>query len=98
MATDQPQTTRPTRIENAALLTEDGRVASLPRPARHHDVIAQMTRDGCTSDYIARCEQGFTTDTIPFVRRAPAKRIAEKGGQLIGEPIHARELFSEDLW
>lgn len=89
---------RPTRIECAALLTEDGRVFSLPRPARHHDVIRHMTQEGVTAAEIARSEQGFTTDTMPFVRRLPAMRIARKANQLIKAPIHPQLLFSEDLW
>jgi hypothetical protein len=89
---------RPTRIECAALLTEDGQVVSLPRPARHHDVIQHMTRQGFTPEAIARSEQGFTTDTLRFVRRKPALRIAWKADQLIKETAPAHGLFSEDVW
>jgi len=90
---------RPSRIECAALRTEDGQVFSLPRPARHMDIIMHMAREGFMPDAIAKCEQGFTTDTLPFVRRPPALRIADRAGQLIREataPAHG--LFSEDVW
>lgn len=93
---DDP-TPRPTRIECAALMTMDGQIFSLPRPARHWDVIEYMIKQGVTEEQIARAEQGFTTDTLPFVRRRPAKRIAFKAGQLIKE-THPTELFSEDVW
>ena len=90
---------RPSRIVNAALLTDDGQVISLPRPARHHDVIAHMTKRGFTLEQIARSEQGFTTDTLPFVRRQPAMRIARDNGQLLRkDTFHLKQLFSEDLW
>lgn len=88
---------RPTRIECAALLTEADEVISLPRPARHHDVVLHMVKSGYTEEQIARSEQGFTTDTLDFVRRPPAKRIAARAGQLLRE-THPIELFSEDLW
>lgn len=92
-------TKRPTRIECAALLTEDGQVISLPRPARHHDIIQHMTKEGFTPEAIARSEQGFSTDTLRFVRRSPALWIAKKAGQLFrGEPQHPSRLFSEDVW
>lgn len=90
-------TARPTRIECAALLTENGDIFSLPRPARHHDVIQHMVQRGFTEQQIALSEQGFTTDTLPFVRRPPAKRIAFKAGQLLKE-THPTQLFSEDVW
>lgn len=89
---------RPTRIECAALRTEEGIVVSLPRPARHHNVIHHMTKDGYTPEAIARCEQGFTTDTLPFLRRKPALRIAQRAGQIIRETAPYHGLFSEDLW
>lgn len=96
--TDTPATTeRPTRIECAAIRTEDGAIHSLPRPARHHDIIQDMVRRGVTERHIAEAEQGFTTDTMPFVRRQSAKRIAYKAGQLLKE-THPMQLFSEDVW
>ncbi len=72
---------------------------TLPAPARHHDVLQAMARLGMTQD--AYVEQGFLTDTGRFVRRKPAKYIAEQAGQMkprLPGQYDGPELFSEDLW
>ena len=93
-------TDRPTRITSAALRLTDGRVVTLPPPARHHDIIAHVLRspEYGPDDHLT-AEQGFATDTLPFVRRPPALRIAAKAGQLTKDPIAPMHgLFSEDVW
>lgn len=70
---------------------------SVPRPGRHHDVIAFMSEQGVDAlgDYTT---QGFTTSTGRFVNRREAMKIAEDAGQLLGEPHVVGELFSEDIF
>lgn|SRR5690625_832196 len=81
-------------IVRAAIQTPTGAVYSLPRPARHHDVIAIMEQADLPRDveYI----QGFVTSEGGFVDRKEAIPIAEAAGQIpVGN--HVR-LFSEDIW
>lgn len=89
-------------IDCAAILSEDGEVHSVPRPGRHHDVIALMIGKGYPAPI--RGEQGFLV-AVPggkmdgrFVRRVPAKHIARAAGQLRPTAMPLRELFSEDIW
>jgi hypothetical protein len=87
------------RVEVAALRTREGAIYSLPRPARHHDVIGDMRRQGVSSDTVCASEQGFLSTGGTWLRRPPAMRLAELAGQVKpGETIHKRDLFSEDLW
>ena len=83
-------------IESAAIRTDDGRVRSLPRPARHHHVIELMAE---TLGYPTpvRGEQGFLLRGGRFVDRKEARAIAIDNGQC-SVPAHAELLFSEDLW
>lgn len=79
-------------IERAAI-RHCGEVYSLPRPARHHDVAHWLSGRGARGGV-----QGFVTSKGRFVGRREAMRIAEKAGQLRGEPYVIGELFSEDVW
>jgi len=87
-------------IEVAAI-KKDGKVYSLPRPARHHNVMHEFK--------LGRPhEQGFIDDRLGFVGRHQALCIAlackqelrfNKRQTAPGEfcdPAHG--LFSEDLW
>lgn len=86
-------------IEMAALKPEGKDAVSLPRPARHHDVIRYMHEQGYSRAEIARSEQGFVTSAGRFMWRAPALRVAQRAGQLIGgKSISSTRLFSEDVW
>ena len=69
-------------------------VHSLPRPARHHDVIKWMRDRG------VKCgEQGFTDNNGHFVDRETAFKIATKAGQILDlNNTRGQSLFSEDLW
>lgn len=72
---------------------------TLPAPARHHDVLQLMYLAGLPQDH--ETEQGFLTDTGRFIRRKPAKIMAERAGQLKPRQpsqYDGPELFSEDLW
>lgn len=83
-------------IDRAAVRRRsDGRVWTLPRPARHGDVVNAVYDE--TGGYSIRdFEQGFTTDAGRFVTRAEAFVIAADAGQIPKEDAHI--LFTEDLW
>lgn len=82
----------------AAAIQLAGVTISLPRPARHAQVLwCAMDMD---LDHFAAC-QGFLTSEGRFVNRIQAKHIAHIAGQEQMRPDserHATQLFSEDLW
>jgi hypothetical protein len=82
-------------IERAAV-KRLGEVTSLPRPARHHNVLhllaSQVGRE--TESW----EQGFVTSSGRFVDREEAFRIAVAAKQIIKKHPPAEILFSEDVW
>lgn len=92
-------------IERAALRTPAGVVYDLPKPGRHHDVIAHMADNGVGA---WDCDQGFTTSEGRYVDRFEAMDIARAAGQLLAvqtdpDGIDIRRepsdrLFSEDVW
>ncbi len=93
------------RIE-AAAISLDGVVWSVPRPGRHHDVIQHVLRKRPELDFVGGA-QGFVTSTGRFVGRYEAKDIARAADQIIaseigpgGVPFKRQypELFSEDVW
>ncbi|NQT91469.1 MAG: hypothetical protein HQ559_01815 [Lentisphaerae bacterium] len=75
---------------------KDDKVWSLPRPARHGDVIGAVYDEvgGPVGD---RYEQGFVTDDGRFVGRREAFLIARHAGQIVNDEAHDI-LFTEDLW
>jgi len=96
------------RIIASAILFE-GKVWTVPRPGRHHDVIRHVV-DTAKVDFVGG-EQGFIAGDGSgqgrFVDRREARKIAEAAGQLIagrrdndGVPYVAQDdrLFSEDVW
>jgi len=104
--TDKPVTTKPAweTIHQAAILRE-GEIWTLPRPARHHNILWAMhdvdhnTNPSERPKIIeAKGEQGFITKTGRFVDRVMAFDMAVGAGQLIREPCAAPKLYSEDLW
>ena len=62
-------------------------IHSLPKPARHSDVIHRIFKDS-DSKTAVKGEQGFLTSLGTFVDRYEAGRIVGIN----------RKLFSEDLW
>ncbi len=82
------------RIATAAIKLKNGCIISLPRPARHHDIINAMAAIG-----VIAIEQGFLTDEGTFVDRLEGWNIAQGAGQIIyvcgGAP---GELYSDNLW
>lgn len=85
------------RIVAAAILHE-GKIYTMPQPARHYQIARAMGQLGIMQDYL--CTEGFLTDSNTFVRRKPAFMIAVNAKQLLREPKpnESRDLFSEDLW
>lgn len=86
------------QIDRAAIRHVDGTVYSVPRPGRHHHIIAQMG-----ARYIERRAeghtQGFLTNTGRFVDSKEAFLIATAMGQIIQKPLGDPEkLYSDDMW
>jgi hypothetical protein len=91
----------PEQIEMAAIQHADGTVFTVPRPGRHHDVIAVMKAAGKPFNeqrFEYRHVQGFVTSTGRFVDRYEAKVIARERHQLLERASLSDELFSEDVW
>jgi hypothetical protein len=88
------------KIDCAAIRHADGTVFTVPRPGRHHDVIAAMTqaRKPYNGPGIGQHVQGFVTDTGRFVDRYEARRIAEEASQLLDRESGLPQLYSEDVW
>lgn len=81
----------------AAAVQYEGVTFSLPRPARHAQVLHSL--DGhLPQDAIAACCQGFLTSDGRFVNRVQARHIAHLAGQNPKTTGNSRDLFSEDLW
>ena len=85
------------RVVAVAIRDEKGVIHTQPAPARHHDVIRMMSREGLRV-MGPDIEQGFLLSDGRFCRRKPAKRIAERAGQLLPRAMNLAELFSEDVW
>jgi hypothetical protein len=83
------------KVVATALLMKGGLVLSLPRPARHWHVQTAAVELGIS--LVGNHEQGFLTSEGRFVRRAPARVMAFKAGQLAGKPI-SKVFTSEELW
>jgi hypothetical protein len=81
----------PVTVETAAL-QQDGIVYTLPRPARHCDIIHHVVKQGVS---LLGSLQGFVLSDGTFVDRYQAARVAYLAGQ-IEEGIG--QLYTEDLW
>lgn len=68
-------------------LKRDELIYSLPKPARHHDVIKAMVEAGIAETIDSSFEQGFLT-VKGFMNRVEAAKF-------VGQ---STKLFSEDLW
>lgn len=84
----------PRRIIAAAIL-HDGKVYSLPAPARHFHVMQDMLKQGVKPPFNG--EQGFKLADGTFIRRKPALHHALAIRQLDRAPPSG-VLTSEDLW
>jgi hypothetical protein len=92
------------RIAAAAVMFR-GSPVQLPPPARHHDIIKQISNGVPETEWpvCGSKDQGFMTNLGRFVGRREARQIAESQNQLIqceGESAIrvSRRLFSEDVW
>ena len=83
-------------VEMAAIQDHDGKVYSVPRPGRHHDVIKIMVHEGIKIPITG--EQGFVLSNGNFVSRKAAKLIAINAHQLLERASKRDELFSECVW
>lgn len=78
-----------------------GKVWSLPKPNRHHNVIRhikEVTGSGISGPDV----QGFITDDGIFLNRREAMALVKTNGQLNRRPgtqfYQGPDLYSEDLW
>lgn len=82
----------------AAAVQYDGITFSLPRPARHGQVLLCL-QDILDDMQLAHACQGFLTSDGRFVNRVQAKHIAHRAGQkIVRDDPHPSEAFSEDFW
>ncbi len=86
-------------IDRAAIIAADGKIITVPRPGRHHNVIWYMVGElGYHPPIIG--EQGFVNEKGEFLNRIEAKAEAIRCNQII--PGQGRgeypELYSEDVW
>jgi hypothetical protein len=77
-----------------------GKVWSLPKPNRHHDVILHIAEQTGVSYVDSRGEdQGFLDEGGRYLTRKQALVSAEVNGQLRKDrQIWHGELYSENLW
>ena len=82
-------------VVQAAIRDPEGKVHTLPRPARHSGVYFQMMREGTpyASDEVVK---GFLLSDGTFASRRQAGRVAVKAGQV--EKYDSSGLITDDLW
>jgi hypothetical protein len=77
-----------------------GKIFSLPRPNRHHDVIRKIVEElgvDCVDSYDST--QGFLDESGRFLTRKQAIINAHVNNQLLTDrQIYCNELCSENLW
>ena len=81
-------------IKCAAIKTPDGKIVSLPKPNRHHDIIRIIFESDGNYDH--NSIQGFLTIDDKFVDRIKALKIALESKQI--QKTNFNQLYSEDLW
>lgn len=81
----------------AAAVHAYGATWSLPRPARHHNVLWAIDKAGLSAIEPGPEAQGFLTSEGRFVGRREAAGIAIAAGQIITTKWPP-DLYSEDLW
>ena len=88
----------PLRIETAAIRDINGKVWTLPRPRRHHDIIRSMREAGYDGPVNGVDQQGFVLSDGRYCRRKVAWHVAEDAGQLKNGKMIGPQLTTEDLW
>lgn len=86
----------PKRVKQAAIRDYNDIIYTLPRPARHHNIMHDEMRD-LPVMLRQRATQGFVLEDDTFVGREEAAMIALEAGQCT-KLITPPNLFSEDLW
>ena len=81
----------------AAAIQYEGVTFSLPRPARHAQVMHSLDLLMTVEQMASAC-QGFLTSDGRFVNRVQARQIAFVAGQKPKTTGNSTHLFSEDLW
>lgn len=81
----------------AAAVAAYGAIWSLPRPARHGDILTVIHDAGLSAVVPGPEAQGFLTSEGRFVGRREAASVAVRTGQ-IEAPQWPPDLYSEDLW
>lgn len=88
------------KVTAAACLDTNNRIWSIPKPARHHDVLHYMKKCGA-KEKGSKDSQGFKLNDGSYVDRLAAYTIAERANQIkprFPGQYDGPELFSEDLW
>jgi len=87
------------KVLSAAVLVPGERgdlIVSLPRPARHHDVVHALHDVGIPQGEFH--VQGFLLSDGTFSTRVAALVVAQFGGQILPGQGKHNKLFSEDVW
>jgi len=84
------------RVTNAAIRVQ-GLIISMPRPARHPEIIKRLNTNLNDKITVKPSEQGFVDLEGNFLSRHDASELALEAGQI---PYRNRsnELFTEDLF
>lgn len=85
-------------IVAAAIRTADGKVWTLPQPARHNDLVKVIFKETGKPVHVPREDWGFVDEKGQFYRRRAAEHHARTAGQLTKPLIGGGILTSEDLW
>jgi len=88
----------PPLLTHVACRDVHGTIWSLPRPFRHHDVLALMRDRGAQHDEDDDRSEGFLDASGRYLDREAALEIARSNGQLTGGSLFGTVLTSEDLW
>lgn len=73
-------------------------IISIPRPARHHVIMQEISWQKLALTASHDYEQGFLTSTGRFVGRIAGCQIAYRANQIINKSGPDNQLFSEDMW
>ncbi len=82
----------------AAACQWEGLTFSLPKPARHGQVLHSMEAAHMPDYALSGCCQGFLTSEGRFVNRVQGRQIAWIADQKPKSTGGDRDLYSEDLW
>lgn len=86
-------------VVSAAVRLCNGLIISLPRPARHHNIVHALHNVGVVQGVYHDLDgQGFVLSDGSFATREEARQVAKDAGQLLKSAIRSADLFSEDVW